>query len=61
LFVFSLEYKRFLRNDKKLCDPFDGFVAQQYKQTGNVVPINLRKEVGYSIVNFLNKYYHCIN
>ncbi len=36
---------------------FDGSVAQQYKQIGNAVPVNLGKEIGYSIVNFLNKYY----
>ena len=33
-------------------------VAQeQYKQIGNAVPVNLAKEVGYSIVKLLNKYY----
>lgn len=36
---------------------FEGSVSQQYKQIGNAVPVNLGKEVGYSIVNFLNKYY----
>ena len=36
---------------------FEGSVAQQYKQIGNAVPVNLGREVGYSIVNFLNKYY----
>ena len=36
---------------------FDGSVAQQYKQIGNAVPVNLGKEVGYSIIKFLNKYY----
>ncbi len=36
---------------------FAGSVAQQYKQIGNAVPVNLGKEVGYSIVSFLNKYY----
>lgn len=36
---------------------FVGSVAQQYKQIGNAVPVNLGQEVGYSIVNFLNKYY----
>lgn len=35
---------------------FSGPMAQQYKQIGNAVPVNLGKEVGYSIVNFLNKY-----
>ena len=36
---------------------FEGSVSQQYKQIGNAVPVNLGKEVGYSIVTFLNKYY----
>lgn len=36
---------------------FEGSMAQQYKQIGNAVPVNLGKEVGYSIVNFLNQYY----
>lgn len=40
---------------------FIGSIAQQYKQIGNAVPVNLGKEVGYSIVNFLNKYYSLSN
>lgn len=36
---------------------FSGSIAQQYKQIGNAVPVNLGKEVGYSIVTFLNSYY----
>jgi hypothetical protein len=36
---------------------FEGSVAQQYKQIGNAVPINLGREVGYSIIKFLNSYY----
>lgn len=36
---------------------FQGSVSQQYKQIGNAVPVNLGREVGYSIVRFLNKYY----
>lgn len=36
---------------------FEGSIAQQYKQIGNAVPVNLGKEVGYSVVNFLNYYY----
>jgi DNA (cytosine-5)-methyltransferase 1 len=36
---------------------FDGSIAQQYKQIGNAVPVNLGTEVGYSIVRFLNEYY----
>ncbi len=36
---------------------FEGSMAQQYKQIGNAVPVNLGTEVGYSIVTFLNKYY----
>lgn len=34
---------------------FAGSVSQQYKQIGNAVPVNLGKEIGYSIVRFLNK------
>lgn len=36
---------------------FVGSVSQQYKQIGNAVPCNLGKEIGYSIIRFLNKYY----
>lgn len=36
---------------------FCGSVSQQYKQIGNAVPVNLAKEIGYSVVQFLNKYY----
>jgi DNA (cytosine-5)-methyltransferase 1 len=36
---------------------FSGSVAQQYKQIGNAVPVNLGLEIGYSIVKFLNEYY----
>lgn len=36
---------------------FEGSLAQQYKQIGNAVPVNLGEEVGYSIVKFLNDYY----
>lgn len=36
---------------------FVGSLAQQYKQIGNAVPVNLGREVGYSIVKFLNQYY----
>lgn len=36
---------------------FAGSVAQQYKQIGNAVPVNLGREIGYSIVKFLNEYY----
>ncbi|RZK24294.1 MAG: DNA (cytosine-5-)-methyltransferase [Flavobacterium sp.] len=36
---------------------FEGSLMQQYKQIGNAVPVNLGKELGYSIVSFLNKYY----
>jgi DNA (cytosine-5)-methyltransferase 1 len=34
---------------------FTGSVSQQYKQIGNAVPVNMAKEVGYSIISFLNK------
>ncbi len=33
---------------------FQGSTSQQYKQIGNAVPVNLAKEIGYSIVKFLN-------
>lgn len=36
---------------------FQGSVSQQYKQIGNAVPVNLAKEIGYSIVRFLNQYH----
>lgn len=36
---------------------FSGSVAQQYKQIGNAVPVNMGQEIGYSIVRFLNEYY----
>lgn len=34
---------------------FAGSVSQKYKQIGNAVPVNLAKEIGYSIVKFLNE------
>jgi DNA (cytosine-5)-methyltransferase 1 len=34
---------------------FAGSITQQYKQIGNAVPVNLAKEIGFSIINFLNK------
>lgn len=37
---------------------FSGSIAQQYKQIGNAVPVNLGQEVGYSVVKFLNSYYN---
>ena len=40
---------------------FAGSLAQQYKQIGNAVPVNLGREVGYSIVKFLNNYYSLSN
>lgn len=36
---------------------FVGSVGQQYKQIGNAVPVNLAKEVGYSIIALLNNIY----
>ena len=36
---------------------FSGPLAQQYKQIGYAVPVNLGREVGYSIIKFLNNYY----
>lgn len=40
---------------------FAGSVSQQYKQIGNAVPCNLGKEIGFSIVKFLNEYYLKLN
>lgn len=40
---------------------FEGSLAQQYKQIGNAVPVNLGTEIGYSIVKFLNRYYNLSN
>lgn len=40
---------------------FAGSISQQYKQIGNAVPCNLGQEIGYSIVNFLNKIYEKSN
>ena len=40
---------------------FEGSISQQYKQIGNAVPCNLGKEIGYSIVKFLNEYYLKLN
>lgn len=37
---------------------FAGSLAQQYKQIGNAVPVNLGREIGYSIVKLLNEYYN---
>lgn len=37
---------------------FEGSMTQQYKQIGNAVPVNLAKEIGYSVLDFLNKYYY---
>ena len=33
----------------------------KYKQIGNAVPVNLAKEVGYSLIKFLNQYYSLSN
>jgi len=33
---------------------FSGSISQQYKQIGNAVPVNFAKEIGYSIIRFLN-------
>ncbi|WP_317898813.1 DNA (cytosine-5-)-methyltransferase [Aurantibacillus circumpalustris] len=36
---------------------FAGSTSQQYKQIGNAVPVNLAKEIGFSLIKFLNEYY----
>ncbi len=33
---------------------FQGSMSSQYKQIGNAVPVNLAKEMGYSIIRYLN-------
>lgn len=40
---------------------FQGSIAQQYKQIGNAVPVNLGREIGYSIIKFLNDCYSTKN
>lgn len=40
---------------------FAGSVAQQYKQIGNAVPVNLARELGYAVIKFLNGYYSLSN
>lgn len=40
---------------------FSGSIAQQYKQIGNAVPVNLGQELGYAIIKFLNTYYKSLN
>lgn len=40
---------------------FSGTMTNQYKQIGNAVPVNLAKEIGYSVVKFLNDYYKSRN
>lgn len=39
---------------------FEGPIAEQYKQIGNAVPVNLGKAVGSSIKDFLERYYNTI-
>jgi len=36
---------------------FEGSVAQQYKQIAETFPINMAKELGYSVIKFLNELY----
>lgn len=40
---------------------FAGSMAQQYKQIGNAVPVNLGQEVGFSVVKLLNALYSSSN
>lgn len=40
---------------------FAGSMAQQYKQIGNAVPVNLGQEVGYSVIKILNEIYSMKN
>jgi len=34
---------------------FKGSMSKRYKQVGNAVPVNLAKEIGVSIINYLKK------
>ena len=34
---------------------FEGTLSSAYKQIGNAVPVNLAEEVGYSVIQTLNK------
>lgn len=36
---------------------FEGSMSSQYKQIGNAVPVNLAREIGFSIIDSLNQYY----
>ncbi len=36
---------------------FTGSISNQYKQIGNAVPVNLGREIGYSLIKFLNETY----
>lgn len=36
---------------------FAGSTAQQYKQIGNAVPVNLGQELGFSVIRFLDEFY----
>lgn len=40
---------------------FMGSNTSQYKQIGNAVPVNLAKEIGYSLIKFLNNYNHSLS
>ena len=36
---------------------FKGSITQQYKQIGNAVPVNLAREIGFSLIDLLNQIY----
>lgn len=40
---------------------FMGAMTSRYKQIGNAVPVNLGKEIGYSLISFLNAYYESLS
>jgi DNA (cytosine-5)-methyltransferase 1 len=37
---------------------FEGSIAQQYKQIGSSFPVNFGREIGYSVIKFLNELYN---
>lgn len=40
---------------------FIGSITNKYKQIGNAVPVNLAKEIGFSLIKFLNNYHQSLS